>query len=77
MTTLQVTRQSDGEIIVNINVNVNVDINTVSFNVIMLLLIVIIVGYMHQHHNENIWMKVDQILQCHMYHQSDETKCPI
>ena len=65
MTTLQVTRQSEGEIIVNV--------------MLMLLLIVfiVLVGYMHQHCNENIWMKVDQILQCHMYHQSDETKCPI
>ena len=65
MTTLQVTRQSEGEIIVNV--------------MLMLLLIVfiVLVGYMHQHRNENIWMKVDQFFQCHIYHQSVETKCPI
>ena len=51
MTTLQVTRQSEGEIIVNV--------------MLMLLLIVfiVLVGYMHQHRNENIWMKVDQFFQ--------------
>ena len=52
MTTLQVTRQSEGEIIFNVNIKA---------------IVVFIVEYMHQHHNENIWMKVDQIFQCHIY----------